>query len=306
MEYSVNYNQDVGAIPAGTTGFPCMRTLVSFLVAIGSLRASPEVVERAQIFYQKTDYPASLRILEQDLAPDAANYLLTGKNYFMLENYERATLYFEKARALAPSVSDHHLWLARAYGRRAETEGWFMAASRAAKARQYFESAVALDPHNAEALNDLFDYYLDAPGLLGGGADKAEAIAHRIEHERPAEYHHEMALLADRRKQYPEAIAHLRTAIELAPQEVGRTLDLARYFAKLGRLEECETVFVQAEERWPGDRHIAYARAKFYVDHHRQPEHARRLLELYLQSDLTPDDPPKRAAEKLLRQVGAQ
>ena len=283
-----------------------MRTLVSFLVAISSLAASPEIVERAQIVYQKTDYQASLRILEQDPAPDAATFLLIGKNYFMLENYEKATHFFEKARDLAPNVSDHHLWLARAYGRRAETEGWFVAASRAAKARQYFESAIALDPHNAEALNDLFDYYLNAPGFLGGGADKAEAIAHRIEHERPAEYHHEMALLADHRKQFPDAIAHLRQAIELAPHELGRTLDLARYLSKLGRVEEGEAEFARAESRWPGDRHVAYAHAKFYVDHHREPERARQLLELYLKSDITPDDPPRRAAERLLQQVGAR
>jgi tetratricopeptide (TPR) repeat protein len=150
----------------------------------------------------------------------------------------------------------------------------------------------------------LFDFYLNAPGFLGGGTEKAEAIAHRIEHERPAEYHHEMALLADHRKQYADAIVHLRKAIELAPREVGRTLDLARYFARLGRVEESDVVFAEAEMQWPGDRHVAYARAKFYVDHRREPEHARQLLELYLKSDLTPDDPPKRAAEKLLRQVG--
>lgn len=290
-----------------STGVPGMRIVViSLLLAMSTLRASPELVERAQLLYQKTDYPASLRVLEQEAAPDAATFALLGKNYFMLEDYEKAAQYFEKARQLAPSDSNHHLWLGRAWGRRAETDGWFTAASHAGKARQYFESAVALDPHNAEALNDLFDFYLNAPGLLGGGADKAEAIARRIEHERPAEYHHEMALLADHRKQHSEALAHLRKAIELAPREVGRTLDLARYLAKLGRAEECEMVFSQAEAQWPGDPHIAYARAKFYVDHHREPERARQLLERYLQADVTPDDPPKRSAEKLLRQVSAR
>ena len=32
-----------------------------------------------------------------------------------------------------------------------------------------------LDPHNGEATGDLFDYYLNAPGMLGGGLDKAAA-----------------------------------------------------------------------------------------------------------------------------------
>ncbi|MGD1074243.1 MAG: tetratricopeptide repeat protein [Bryobacteraceae bacterium] len=273
---------------------------------ISSLRASPEVVERAQTLYHRTDYQASLRLLEQDPAPDAATYELTGKNYFMLDNYEKAVQLLEKARALAPSVSDYHLWLGRAYGRRAETEGWLLAGSRASKARQCFETAIALDPRNNEAMNDLFDYYLNAPGFLGGGLDKAEAIARRIEHERPAEYHHEMSLLADHKKQYADAVAHLRKAMEFAPNEVGRVLDLARYLAKLGHTEESEAVFSQAAKRWPGDPRVAFAQARFYVDSHRESELARQLLERYLNADLTPDDPPKQTAEKLLRQVASR
>ena len=283
-----------------------MRKLVCSLLVIGTLRASPDVVERAQALYQKTDYPASLRILEGDPSPDAATYELTGKNYFMLDNYEKAVQFFEKARSLAPTVSDYHLWLGRAYGRRAESEGWFLAASRASKARQSFETAIALDPRNNEALNDLFDFYLNAPGFLGGGAEKAEAIARRIEHERPAEYHHEMALLADHRKQYADAVAHLRQAMELAPNQLGRVLDLARYLAKLGRMDESEALFSQAAKQWPDDPRVAFAQAKFYVESHREPERARQLLESYLKADVTPDDPPKHAAEKLLRQVASR
>jgi tetratricopeptide (TPR) repeat protein len=280
-----------------------MRKSVGFLVAMGVLHASPEVTEHAQALYQKTNYQASLRLLEQDPAPDAATFELTGKNYFMLDNYEKAVQYFEKALALAPMDSDSHLWLGRAWGKRAEADGWFAAPSRASKARQHFEMAIALNPKNNEAMNDLFDFYLNAPGFVGGGVEKAEAIAGRIEHDRPAEYQHELALLADHHKQHEEAILHLRKAMELAPGEVGRVLDLAGYLGKIGRMEESEAMFAEAWKRWPGDRHIAFAHAKFYVDHHREPEVARQYLELYLKAELTPDDPPRQAAEKLLRQV---
>jgi tetratricopeptide (TPR) repeat protein len=283
-----------------------MRKLACFLLMIGALRASPEVVERAQALYQKTEYSASLHLLEQDPIPDAATYELTGKNYYMLDKYEKSVQFLEKARALEPSISDYYLWLGRAYGRRAETEGWLLAGSRASKARQSFETAIALDPRNNEAMNDLFDYYLNAPGFLGGGVDKAQAIARRIERDRPAEYHHEMSLLADHKKQYLEAVAHLRKAVDLAPDDVGRALDLARYLAKLGRIEDSEALFAQAAERWPDDPGIAFARGKFYVDSHREPERARQLLERYLKADVTPDDPPKQAAEKLLRQLASR
>ena len=36
-----------------------------------------------------------------------------------------------------------------------------------------FEKSVELDGKNLEAINDLFSYYLEAPGFLGGGLDKA-------------------------------------------------------------------------------------------------------------------------------------
>ncbi len=283
-----------------------MRTLLVFLFAIRALHASREFVERAQRLYQKTDYRAALSVLEKDPAPDAATFALTGKNYFMLENFDKATQFLEKARDLAPNVAEYHLWLGRAYGRRAENANVFAAPGRAGKARQELEAAVSLAPNDIDAVNDLFDYYLGAPGFLGGGIDKAEAIARRFERDRPDEYQHELALLADHKKQFPEALAHLKKAWELAPGDLGRALDVARYQAKLGRLDESEATFVQAEAHWSGDRRLAFDHGKFYVEHHREPERARRLLDGYLKADVSPDDPPKREAEALLRRLQAQ
>lgn len=283
-----------------------MHKFACLFLFVCTLHASPEAIERAEPLYQQTEYTASLRILDSDSAPDAATYELIGKNHFMLGNYEKAVQYFEKAVASAPTVSDYQLWLGRGYGRRAEAGGLLLAPSRASKARQCLETAIALDPANAEAMNDLFDYYLSAPGVLGGGTEKAEAIAKRIEHQRPAEYHHELSQLADHRKQYADALAHLRKAVEFAPHEPGRVIDLARYLAKLGRMEESDAYFVQAAKRWPGDPALAFAQAKTYVDYHREPDRSRRLLEQYLKSKITPDDPPKETAEKLLRQIASR
>jgi Flp pilus assembly protein TadD len=259
--------------------------------------------EQAEVLYQHTDYQASLRVLSVDTAPDAASYALAGKNYFMLGDYGHATQFFEKALSLNPRSSEYELWLGRAYGKRAETGGWLTAPSNASKARQHFEKAAALDAHNAEALNDLFDYYLNAPGFLGGGLDKAEGVAHQIAATRPAEYHFELAQIAERRKQYAEAENHLRRAMELAPGQVGRVLDLARYLARRDRVAESDAVFNQASQLGPRDPRVAFARAKTYIDQRRNLEQAQKLLHQYLDSRLTPDDPPKSAAQRLLRQT---
>jgi hypothetical protein len=40
------------------------------------------------------------------------------------------------------------------------------------------------------------------------------------------------------------------------------------------------------------------------IENHRNLEQARGLLEEYLHASLTPDDPPREEAEKLLRRAG--
>jgi Flp pilus assembly protein TadD len=261
------------------------------------------ISSEAETLYQHTDYRASLTVLSAEPVPGAATYALMGKNHFMLGDYRQATQFFEKALSLNPQSSEYELWLGRAYGKRAETGGWLRAPANASKARQHFEKAAALDAHNAEALNDLFDYYLNAPGFLGGGLEKAEAAARQIAATRPAEYHFELAQIAERRKQYADAEDHLRRAMELAPGQVGRVLDLARYLARHGRVAESDAVFVQASRLSPNDPRVTFARAKTYIDQRRNLEQAQKLLHQYLKSALTPDDPPKSVAEKLLRQA---
>jgi Flp pilus assembly protein TadD len=281
-----------------------MLVLSGLLFLVAAVGASPDIVRRAGDLYQRTDYSGSLHVLAEDPAPDADAYLLTGKNYFMSGDYRKAIEFFERALAISPASSEYELWLGRAWGRRAETGSWLMATSHASRARQCFEKAVALDPHNREAKNDLFDFYLNAPGFLGGGMEKAEAAAKSIAGERPPEYEFEEAQIADRKKDYAAAEAHLRRAMELATSEAGRVVDLARYLAKRGRLKESDLLFEQAGKMAPGQPRIAFAEASANIENHRSMERARALLESYLHASLTPDDPPRQDAEKLLRRAG--
>jgi Flp pilus assembly protein TadD len=281
-----------------------MRILSGFLLLLATAGASPDILGRAGELYQHTDYENSLRVLAEDPAPDASNYLLSGKNYFMLGDYKKAIEFLEKALAISPNSSEYELWLGRAWGRRAETSGWLLAGVHASRARQCFERAVALDPHNREARNDLFDFYLNAPGFLGGGLEKAAASARTIARERPAEYEFEEAQLADRAKDYAAAEAHLLRARELAPTDAGRIVDLARYVAKRGRLQEADVLFELARKLAPSQPRVDFAEARLDIEYRRNLEQARRLLQQYLRANLTPDDPPREEAEKLLRRAG--
>jgi tetratricopeptide (TPR) repeat protein len=275
------------------------------LLTSAAIRAESLAWTRAHELYQRTDYAGSLKELLGTKERDAAVELLLGQDYFGLAEYKQATESLEKAVALAPNNAEAFLWLGRAYGRRAETSNPFSAPGYASKARQMFERAVALDPTNREAVGDLFDYYLGAPGFLGGGENKAEALASRVAQHDPAEGHYYQAQLDDRRKQYDSAEKHLRAALELAPRQVGRIIPLARYLSAHGRIKESDALFEQAERIAPGDPGVIYERASAYVKSGRNLDEARKLLHRYLESPITPSDPPKSEAQSLLRKIGA-
>ena len=296
-------------LPVGRKGSAMRRivlTTAGFLLLTSVARPAESLAwTRAHELYQRTDYAGSLKELLGTGERDAAVYLLMGQDYFGLTEYKQATESLEKAVALAPSNPECLLWLGRAYGRRAETSNPFSAPGYASKARQMFERSVALDPSNREAVGDLFDYYLGAPGFLGGGEHKAEALAEKVAQRDPAEGHYYQAQLDDRRKEYDLAEKHLRAALDLAPRQVGRVVALARYLAAHGRAKESDALFDQAERIAPEDPHVIYERASAYVKSGRNLDEARKLLHRYLQTPITPSDPPKSDAQSLLRKIGA-
>jgi tetratricopeptide (TPR) repeat protein len=274
--------------------------LLSILAAFAS--AAGLEVERARNLYNSTDFDGSLRLLHALPVKDGPAYELIGRNYYMQRDYKQATEALEKALAADPANSGYALWLGRAFGRRAETSSLFTAPGYAAKTRQYFEKAVQLDPRNPDALNDLFEYYLEAPGFLGGGFDKAAATATRIAQLDPAEGHAAQARLAEKKKDFAAAEQSFRRAVESAPSQPGRLIELARFLLRRGRDREAEQCFAQAEKLAPNNPKLLYERAEAYIGNGRNRELARELLRRYVNSPLTADDPPRSDAAKLLQQ----
>jgi Flp pilus assembly protein TadD len=278
--------------------------LIAALLAVWPLLAtSPAGLDQARKLYQLTDYQSSLKILQAIQPKDGPVYELIGRNHYMQGEYKKATEVLEKAVAADPANSGYELWLGRAFGRRAETASPFTAPASANKARQHFEKAVQLDPHNMDALGDLFEYYLQAPGFLGGGLDKATATADQMAALDGSEGQWAQARLAEKKKEFGRAEEHLKRAAELAPHQAGRLIDLARFLARQGRYKESDQSFRNAEKIAPNNPQVLYARADTYIAQSRNLETARKLLQRYLQAQLSPDDPPRATAEKLLKKA---
>jgi tetratricopeptide (TPR) repeat protein len=265
--------------------------------------ASPDV-EKARNLFARTQYKEALKLLEPAANSSSGPVLeLIGKSYFMLGEYKTAVEAFEKAVVAEPNNSGYYHWLGKSFGRRAETSNPLFAASLASKARNAFERSVQLNPSNLEAVNDLFSYYLEAPGFLGGGLDKASELAKKIQAADPVEGHYALAQIAQKRKEFKTAEYHFRQAMQLAPRQVGRVIDLARFLSNQGRENETDVVLAQAEKVAPDNPRVLFERASYYIRAKKNLGAAKTLLQRYLQSPLTPDDPPRAEAERLLKQT---
>jgi len=258
---------------------------------------------RARQLYEKTRYEDALALLAGLATENGAVYSLMGECYYMLGDFGKASEALERAVRLEPNNSEYHLWLGRAYGRRAETSTFFTAPGLASKARDHFERAFALDTGNLDASGDLFEYYLEAPSFLGGGMSKAVALAEKTKTLDEAEYHYRLGRIADSRKEYKDAEEQFRRAMDVAPRQIGRVVDLANYLSKRGKYQESEAVFSLAEGIDPNSPKLMFERAKAYIQSKRNLDRARELLVRYLNSPLSPDDPSRREAEQLLKQA---
>lgn len=272
-------------------------------VPVGARPSTPLIanLEEAHRLYNHTDYVAAALRLQD--ARDSESLRLLGQTQFMLTDYKKAADAFERAIAIDPRNSDNFLWLGRTYGRRAEIAFPLAAPALAVKARLNLEKAVELNPQNWDAVDDLFDYYLNAPGFLGGGADKAAHVADKVAAHDAAQAAFDRARIAERDKRFGDAEQHLRRAAELAPQQVSRLLHLATFLARRGRYEESDRMFEKAFAAAPKSPAVTYSRARSLIDSNRNLPEARELLTKYLAMSLTPDDPSRQDAEKLLRKV---
>ena len=78
-------------------------------------------------------------------------------------------------------------------------------------------------------------------------------------------------------------------------------MDLAIFLAAHGRPNEA--TFDQAAAIAPCHARLLFERANAYISAQHNLEDARRLLQRYIHSHLTPDDPPREQAEALLKKI---
>jgi tetratricopeptide (TPR) repeat protein len=231
---------------------------------------------------------------------DAESYNLMCRAYFSLGNWDRGIPYCEKSVKLAPNNSNYHLWLGRIYGEKADRASWFTAAGLAGKVRSEFETAVKLDPGNVDARTDLAEFYLEAPGIVGGGRDKAEAQANELDKLDPAKADWVRGRTAEHNKELATAEKEYRAAIEVSHGSALSWLNLALFFRSHNRLDEMEDAIRHASAAQTGHSEVLVDAAETLNRTGRNTPTAIELLRRYLASSSTVEAAPAFKAHYLL------
>lgn len=234
--------------------------------------------------------------VQLDSAPnDSASYNLLCRAYFAVGNWDRAITACERAVSLQPDNSDYHLWLGRTYGEKADASSFFSAAGLAKKVRKEFERAVQLDPNNVIARTDLAEFYLEAPGIVGGGQDKARAQADEVAKLNSAKAHWIQGRIAEKNKNLATAEREYRAAISASHGGANAWLNLALFYRKTGRLDEMQDALKKAASAPMDQPEVLVDAASTLLRANRDLPFATQLVRRYLSSSTVEQAPPFKA-----------
>lgn len=201
----------------------------SLLIAVALLSGAPALANDAESMYQ------------QALAALAAND--SGQALRLMERVVRA----ERDNA------QYHYMLGLAEAAHIGERGAIGAARAASRMRRAWERAVELDPGHMDARFSLLTFYAQAPGIVGGGRDKADAELAHITELDAVQGHRAKALLlmvdatVARVGNEPEEARRLNAE---AVAEYGRAADLSADPEQRGAIRVETGLLCQRMEDW--------------------------------------------------------
>ena len=136
----------------------------------------------------------------------------------------------EKAVALDGRTAKYHRQLAEVLGVSAQHANVFQQALLARRFHKEIDAALTLDPRDTQAWRDLMEFYLLAPGIIGGDEGKAAATVQRLAAIDPAEGFLAQARLAAYHKQTEQTEESLRKAVEAQPTSYRAHMALAQFY----------------------------------------------------------------------------
>lgn len=245
-----------------------LNTVISFilLTTLASAALDPAAYTAAVELYAQRKPLEAQKAFESlaATAPDHADIqFYLGRLALQRNDPEKAVAYLEKAVALSPKDSRMQHRLGDAYGLTAQQAGLFSKMSWAGKCHTAYEKAVELDPKNIDARWSLMEYCRQAPGIVGGGNDKALVQALEIKKLNVARGRIAVALVYASDKKYDLAFGEFEEALKANPADYMALFQTGRLAASSGErldrglevLRQCVALTPPAGQPGPAAAH---------------------------------------------------
>lgn len=236
---------------------------------------------------------------------DGEAHLLLCRAYYAEQVVSSAVSECSAAVKLMPQSAQAEDWLGRALGLKASAYGSLGGLMYASQVRDAFAAAVKLDPHDDAAVNDLGEFYAKAPTMIGGGFDKAIALADQVASTLPQTAFRIRGLAAEQRGDYGTAEREYRSAVGVrgAP---GAWVDLGGFYCRRHNADACVDALRHAAAADHDNGPDLVDGAEILIAHNLQPQLAEQMLRDYLNgNDHTDAAPAFRAETDLAKLLAA-
>lgn len=192
---------------------------------------------------------------------DPTPLLYLGKIALAQNDIDEGVKQFERCVDVDDANADCHAWLGNAVGSAAQTANKLRLPFLAKRTKKEFDRAVELDPANLEGRWGQLQYFMQAPGFLGGSMDKARATAAEIERRFPLRGAYAHGMLADHAHDVPAAETAYQRAITVAPDSMLGYTGLVNLYLREKRWSDAFGVIDRVSARLPQNKDVLLATA---------------------------------------------
>jgi len=230
-----------------------MRRRIIFLLilSIGSFYISAsgeedETIHKAVQLFKEFHFAEAKSVFQSFLKKDpnnseAAFYL--GRIYLVEDSLAKSVKYLKEAVVLDGNNSENHHWLGIAYGQKAQKAGLLKKAGLAKKMKKEIERALELDPDNVDAHFSLMQYYLYAPGFMGGSMEKAREQAEEIKKRASQQGHRAFVLIYEKEKKYDLAEKEYLAMIDADPKNLDLRYEIGYGYQRTEQYDKAFRIF---------------------------------------------------------------
>ena len=245
-------------------------------------------LEKAKAAFEKGEYTQAIEILKSAAASEPNNgdvYVLLTRSYLELNQYDAAVKQRGKSRRdQSEEFRISPLARAKRMARKRITRLCSAPTRWPGKRRRNLQAAVDLDAHNFDAQQDLIEYDCTAPGMVGGGEEKAQPLIEKLMAMDAAEGHYATGICRAQKKNYDAADAEFTKALESKPKTAKRVYDIGDYYLQRKNGEKLLVVAGAGEDLAPRDPRGKFYRGVALILQNEKPAEAEKLLREYLEA----------------------